>query len=50
MKRPNKYALRLAAMALRWAAFGYRKPADQNAIGEVRLWLLHLAEQDDETR
>jgi len=40
---PKREALRLAAHALRWAAFGYRKPADQHAVGAVRLWLLEQA-------
>jgi hypothetical protein len=43
MKRPSKHALRLSATALRWAQFGYKSKVEQYAIGEVRLWLLHLA-------
>lgn len=43
MKRPSKHALRLSATALRWAQFGYKSKVEQFAIGEVRLWLLHLA-------
>lgn len=40
MVKPPRDALRLAAHALRWAAYGYRNPADQYAVGTVRLWLL----------
>ncbi len=38
--RPSSAEMRLAAHALRWAAFGYRKPAEQMAVGNVRRWLL----------
>lgn len=43
MKKPSRDELRLAAHALRWAAYGYRKPAEQYAVGEVRRWLLEQA-------
>lgn len=43
MKKPSRHELRLAAHALRWAQFGYRKSAEQIMVGNVRRWLLEQA-------
>lgn len=43
MNQPSPKNLRLAAHALRWAAYGYHDPVEQHAVGEVRLWLLIVA-------
>ena len=43
MKKPTRNELRLAAHALRWAGFGYRRLDQQMAVGKVRRWLLEQA-------